>query len=425
MIVTPPHCIITGEPITPDNNSRAHVIPSALGGRLKPWDILTKAANTLLGDKIDLPLIQAFQSVMTLIDGSRDRGANQPVRMTDESGRELILDFGEPLKLAKPEYSETPLANGGLTVHIDARNLKELRTLLGRVKAKFPDFDVDEALKHAVTARIWPDGLLHGHLEIGPGVVFPAVFVAASIFAAHHGLAPHPALRSFFNAFDPDNPDLPPDTFFFMPDHPWLIAPGEATHIVALRGDAASGKMLVCVRLFGIMTVAVVLPYAGTSDRLESYAIDVLTGSEVTANVDVPMLASIPWQATHQNGDPGLQRAVIAGIDKLLAVARDRMHKAEVAMLIERAFGPDETKRITGQDVGRLVAEIASFVLHEWERPLATIADRESDIVGFKALCAQLEKAVRPSERNAYRTVARSEQQRMDGALAQARQSGA
>ncbi len=46
-----PDCIITSEPITRENNSRAHVIPSALGGRLKPWDILSKDGNTLLGDK--------------------------------------------------------------------------------------------------------------------------------------------------------------------------------------------------------------------------------------------------------------------------------------------------------------------------------------------------------------------------------------
>jgi hypothetical protein len=362
---------------------------------------------------------------MTLIDGSRDRGTNQPVRMTDASGRAVVLDFGEPLKLAKAEYRETPLADGGLSIRIDARNLKELRTLLGRVKSKLPDFDIDDALKHAVTARIWPDGMLHGRLEIGPGVVFPAVFVAASIFAAYHGLAPHPALRRFVDTFDPDKPDLPPDTFFFMPDRPWLAAPGEATHIVALLGDAASGKMLVCVRLFGVMTVAVVLPYADARDRVESYTIDVLTGTEVPARIDMALLGGIPWQATHQNGDPDLQRAVIAGIEKLLALARDRMHKAEVAMLVKRAFGPDETKPITGQDVSRLVSEIASFVLHEWERPSTTIADRKSDILGFEALCDRLEKAVRPSERTTYRTAVRSELQRMQDAFAQARQAGA
>jgi len=67
-------CIITDEPITEENNSQAHVIPSALGGRLKPWDILSKKGNGLLGDKIDLPLIQAFQALMTMLNATRDPG---------------------------------------------------------------------------------------------------------------------------------------------------------------------------------------------------------------------------------------------------------------------------------------------------------------------------------------------------------------
>ena len=90
-------CIITGEVINQENSSRAHVIPSALGGRLKPLGILSKQGNTLLGDKVDLPLIEAFQSLMTLLDGSRDRGTNRPFHMTDENGRDVVVEFGEPL----------------------------------------------------------------------------------------------------------------------------------------------------------------------------------------------------------------------------------------------------------------------------------------------------------------------------------------
>ena len=52
------------------------------------------------------------------------------------------------------------------------------------------------------------------------------------------------------------------------------------------------------------------------------------------------------------------------------------------------------------------------------------MADRDSDVLGFDTLCGRLEKAVRPSERVAYRAVVRSEQQRMQDGLVQARQSG-
>lgn len=117
-------CIITGDVLTEANDSKAHVIPSALGGRLKPPGILSKDANTILGDKIDLPFIQAFQALMTWLNGSRDRGDNRPTRMTDESGKTYLVKFGKPLELTKPEFSETATPDG--TVYkIAARNLKE------------------------------------------------------------------------------------------------------------------------------------------------------------------------------------------------------------------------------------------------------------------------------------------------------------
>ena len=139
------HCIITGDAITTQNDSKAHIIPSALGGRLKPLGIICADANNLLGDKIDLPLIQAFQSLMNLLDGSRDRGDNQPTRMTDESGKTYVFEFGEPLALTKPEFQELEV-DGQTRIQIKARNLREARTVLGRVKAKHPSFDIDEAL---------------------------------------------------------------------------------------------------------------------------------------------------------------------------------------------------------------------------------------------------------------------------------------
>ncbi|MEP2718197.1 HNH endonuclease [Pseudophaeobacter sp.] len=165
-------CIITGQLITNENDSEAHVIPSALGGRLKPLGILCKDANLKIGDKIDLPLIKAFQAVMSLLNASRDRGNNQPVKMTDNSGDEYSFQFGEPLKATKPVYSET-LIDDRLHVQISASSKKEARTLLGRVRKKIPNFDVDEAMTQATTEQRWPDGMLKFGIEVGPRSVFP------------------------------------------------------------------------------------------------------------------------------------------------------------------------------------------------------------------------------------------------------------
>jgi hypothetical protein len=143
------NCIITGAEITEENDSKAHIIPSALGGRAKPREILSKCGNAVLEEKFDFTLIEAFETIMNILNGSRDRGAIQPTAMTDEDGKAFIYRFGEPISLSKPRYEETPSAEGvRITVH--ARSLKEARVLLGRVKAKYPGFDIEEAMGQAV-----------------------------------------------------------------------------------------------------------------------------------------------------------------------------------------------------------------------------------------------------------------------------------
>lgn len=79
-------CIINNEVLTAANDSRAHIIPSALGGRLKPLGVLSRTANTLLGNTVDQLLVDALHPLMAQLDGSRDRGSNPPIEMEDAQG---------------------------------------------------------------------------------------------------------------------------------------------------------------------------------------------------------------------------------------------------------------------------------------------------------------------------------------------------
>jgi hypothetical protein len=351
------HCLITEEPITPENDTKAHVLPSAVGGRLRPRGILSKNGNNLLGDKIDLPLIQAFQSLMNLLNGSRDRGQNRPTPMTDESGKVFIFKFGEPLSLAQPEYNEAEV-DGNTHIVIKARNLKEVRTLLGRAKARYPGFDIDVAMAHAVLEHQWPDGMLHHQLQFGPNAVFPAIFVAASIFAASHGHKPHPQLKTYVRSFDADHPALPPDTFYFMPAKRWISTSAEVAHIFTLIGDAAAGRMLVYVELFSFVCIGVLLPFDGTQDVCETYAVDVLTGQEVPVSIDQGVVRSIPWAATHQLGDASLLAFTKTKLEELVRLAQRREWTAVLDQIINRAFGPANGRRLMPRDYAKLIGEV-------------------------------------------------------------------
>lgn len=396
------YCIVTGDEITPENDSKAHVIPSALGGRLKPLGILSKKGNGLLGDKIDLPLIVAFQTLMNRLNASRDRGENRPSRMTDEAGKVYVFNFGEPLTLAAPEYEESVV--GALTeIKIKARTLKEARTLLGRIKSKHPKFDIDEAMKHAVFEHRWHDNELHEGLQIGPGVLFPAVFVAASIFAAYHGYEPHPQLKEYVASFDPEKPTLPPDTFYFIPSKAWITSSAQVSHILALAGDARSGKLLIYVELFNLAKVAVLLPYAGTADIRNTYGLDVLSGEQTPVQIDDQGLMTVPWRATHRLGDAELYADAARQFRTLIGIAHERERGAAIGQIVERAFGPADGRRLTSMDYANLVAEIVAFTKDAWKDPTYLPEQREQDLLRFKELCQKLESMIPPASRAEFR----------------------
>ncbi len=394
-------CIVTGDDITSNNNSKAHVIPSALGGRLKPKGILSIKGNGILDDKFDFPLIDAFQALMNLLGGSRDSGDNPPTRMTDADGREYAFLFGESLTPTRPEYTEE---QKGEETHISikARNLKELRTLLGKVKKKNPNFDIDEAMGHAVSQHVWPDSPLHIGLDLGPRILFPWTFAAAAVFASYHGQQRHPAFNGYVDDFDLSQPTLPPDTFYFMPEKPFLQASGEITHILALVGDPSTRTMLFYAELFNAFAIGVTWPYEGDAQVCKTYAVDIISGKEIPAQVDINGVKSLPWASTHILGDADLYTRSKARMDQILHVAVARQWENQLDEVTTRAWGPADGRQLNLEDQIRLLEEWALFIEHIWTNPAVTSEIRQEMIAAFEDILSEMVSKLPPSIKSAF-----------------------
>lgn len=385
----PKHCILTNEELTSDNNSKAHVIPSALGGRLKPLDILSKEANRILGEKFDLPLIQALQPIATQLNISRDRGQNQPFKMIDGSGKVYWFSFDKPLKLTRPEFS-TQETEKGTQVFVSARNQKEARTLLGKIIAQYPGLDIDDLMKHAVSQKVWPNGMLNFEIPFGPPIIFPAAYVSASIFAAYKGYDPHPQFRNFVLKYDPEKPSMPPDTFYFIPEHAWISAKGDVTHIMSLITDAKKGNMLIYIELFNTVCVGVRIPFDGNIDACASYGIDVLTGQEVQVLINEEYVSGLPFSATHKPGDKVLRDLMQDKLARIIAISQELAFNAQMKEILFRAFGSPDGRPLLAVDYAKLVEEIARFIAIELERPLTTVEHKKQASKLFEELCSKM-----------------------------------
>lgn len=358
-------CILTGEPIEASNDSKGHIIPSALGGRLKPKGLLTQKANTELNDKLDAPLIRALAPVMALLGGSRDSGKNPSTRMSTPDGKSYVVTHGQPIRPAHPSF-EAQETDQGTQYQIVARTLDEARTLLGRVKAKHPSFDIDLAMRKAVIKDEYLSDHLHGQLELGPNRIFPGVFGIASLFSAHLGHLPHPDFRAYVDSLpkrisladDQVKVSMPPDTFYWIPPSSPVARTQGVSHILAFFGDPSSQSALVYVELFNLPGIAVRLPYRGHDAEVHTYCIDVLTGEEKSATVDTAIFRGTPWGATHTLSEVfGHFRK---SLEHILSAVHERARSAELERITEDVFGHGQP--ITPDMIAEFSSRVAAMM---------------------------------------------------------------
>lgn len=359
------YCILSGAELITGNDSRAHIIPSALGGKLKPKGLVSHEANGMLNTKFDLPLVRAYQPLMSLLGGARDRGENQPIQMTDTTtGQTYEVVFGKPLGLSKPEYTEEQTPKG-TRISIKARTMAEAKTLLGRIKKQFPDADLDNLLREASMQHAYPDGMLHATLQIGPRVTFPAAFVMASLFAAFNGLPTHSRLQEYATGFNLKSPTLPVDTFYWVQPQSWFTTGTELAHILVLRGNARRQQALFYVELFNALGIAVLLPYDHPQDSYFFYGVDVINGNEITVNIDTQRLDALGWQSTHEVGDPALNKIVEQQIGRIIGIAQSRARNRHLSQLIGEVLGPADGSVITEEKINELARRIADFAARQ------------------------------------------------------------
>jgi len=165
------------------NNSDAHIIPNALGGRLAPRGILCRKCNTELAGLVDIALVRAFGPWPTLLNIPRQRGKNPPAMVETRDGYKVLVDPDGTMARLDPLYDATPTAEG-IKLEVGASNLKVLRQLLRRANKEFPQLDPVEAEKHARLIAL-PLSEIKARVNFAPETTFGAVAVCLWLYMIH------------------------------------------------------------------------------------------------------------------------------------------------------------------------------------------------------------------------------------------------
>jgi hypothetical protein len=283
------NCKGCGVELTPENDSDAHLIPKALGGRLAPRGILCRKCNTELNDAADHALIEAFGAWPTLLDIPRE-GSNQPKTVDTREGRRVRVQADGKLTRTDVVYhvKEMPEIEGHL-VSLGAGDMKTARHLLARAKKEFPQLDLDEAIKRLKVQGIQDDDELRLSLDFSPPAVFGGVLTAIWLFILHRtrqAFVDKGRLIEWIKNLQ----EVRADTFrYFVNGLPGLEGPDiKLGHKIVVRTVSGTGELVAYVEILGILRIGGVIAKLEKGQAMgHIYAYDLLEKKDRSAEFSI------------------------------------------------------------------------------------------------------------------------------------------
>ena len=239
--------------ISEENDSEAHIIPNALGGRLAPKGIICRTCNSVLDRLADNALIEAFGAWPTLLNIPRQRGSNPRKTIESRKANKVQLSSDGSLKRMDVRYDVSTIPEGHV-VQIAAGNMKTFQQLLTRAGKDFPQFDPVAARQYAQTVGI-PGDEIKMSLDFSPAAVFGGVVTAIWLYLimkTNHAFMDWKRLLSCIDQMQKNG-----GTFrYFINGLPGLVGPKiDLGHKIIVRSVPSTGELIAYVEILGILKI--------------------------------------------------------------------------------------------------------------------------------------------------------------------------
>jgi HNH endonuclease len=366
------NCVICNGPISTENDSREHVLPEAIGGRLQVKGFVCRRCNSDAGRTWDAKLTSQLLPLSLIFGVERQRGSTPGLPIVTTAGEELVISPTGGFTLAKPSFSSETTPEG-VKIQITARSMEEARRMLEGVKRKYPNMDVDRILAGARISTTYPKGMVrHDNLGIG-GEFSGRSIVKSALAMAHRAGIPTGVCHDALDYLR-DSAAAPCYGFYQASD---LVIDRLAEvpfHCVSVEANPNTGLILGYAEYFGIHRIVLCLGRRYAGDRLQAcYAIDPRTGEELDLSVRLGF-SEADIEAIYDYKmlpDGAIQEAFAkvmpAALKKKFEVERDRVTK-EAAEYAFANCGANPGAILTEEQVkklpGLVMEKLMPFILH-------------------------------------------------------------
>jgi hypothetical protein len=231
-------CFCCDEIITSAKISDEHIIPNALGGKLKSKTLLCSDCNSKLGSEVDAPFCQQMGFVTNRLGIKRERGEPPAIKARR-------ADSGDPIFIESDRTTFAPRTTiqrteNGYAIECDQKNIGKAMEAL---KRKVPNVQFSQV------EPFESDLQFHHKSDFGGIACYRAVTKIALNFFLHRGGSVAPVSKAIsFVKSGGDNCFV----ILYYPSRdvlPQRIAK-QITHVVAIRGDPVQNFLYAYVELF-------------------------------------------------------------------------------------------------------------------------------------------------------------------------------
>lgn len=369
------YCSLCGVKLIESNDSDEHLLPNAIGGRLKVRGFVCKDCNNETGESWDAELARQLNPLSLILGIKRDRKRVPSQDFPTIGGENLTMHADGSFSPSVPVFSKKKV-DEGFEVNLIARSVKEARQMLKGVARKHPRLNVEKVLSEAKEVSSYSNDPLQVSLNFGGPLAGRSVVKSALCLAVKSGVDSR--LCGLANDYLLKEDAEACFGYYYERDLVRNRPKDKVIHCVAVEGCQKSNLLLGYVELYSVYKMVVCLSnsYQG-KDFSKSYAINPVEGEMENVKVDL----KFEWNEVKEIYEYKKYSVENARqcFDKVIGMAMQRRHEEErdrvLSSAVEYAFkncGAEEGEVLERDHLAKvadlMMERMKPFLLHVLSR---------------------------------------------------------
>lgn len=309
------------------NASVEHIIPNAIGGKLKSSKLLCKKCNSDYGKECDSVLCKQLEFITVMLNPSRDRQTNLTFKTSSNEKYDISLN-GKPV-LKKPQIKQE---KNGDHIHykIISRSRAEANQILKNIKKKYPNLDIESVKNNIISSKEYINEGINIDIKLGGELFLKAIYKIILEYYIENG-------------GNPKNTELYDKNIHIFALSQFIFdkyTKDTINHGIFIKGDPKEKYLIGYVELYKAYRYIVLLDDNYNGDYIESYYCYDLFNNKQLDNIFIEPNINLKtlYEKNLKNLNNNITNSIKDNLNTLLFLLLKRQHEMVLNDIIDASI---------------------------------------------------------------------------------------